>query len=198
MIGEGVERKRLTNHVWEQMVERAKHCCLKCGEPSYPMSQDHVISIKDGGTNDAGNIQPLCLKCNLRKGDSTEDYRPADWPWREKAVEVRVRKPGPEFLAAMARINKFMAEWRKANPKATFVSAVDPQVRWMRRGMVFGECGACAGYHVAITPEQMERSIDNWVGEAHVAWHLAREMAEIAMRLEAEASKFYLPEDGPK
>ena len=190
-----MERKRLANEVWEQMVEKAGHRCLKCGEPSYPMSQDHVVSVKDGGGNEAGNIQPLCLRCNLRKGDASEDYRPLGWPWREDLKPaVRLKVPGPEFLAAMQRINRFMAEWRKANPRSTFISAKDPHLRWMKKGLVYGECGACPGYQGTLTPGQVDKSVDNWVAEAHVAWHLGRELVDLAAKLEGDAMTFYLPE----
>lgn len=50
--------------------------CLCCGKKR-KMQTDHVISLFDGGTNDIGNIQPLCHSCNCSKGHwHNTDYRP--------------------------------------------------------------------------------------------------------------------------
>lgn len=44
-----------------------KSQCLSCGSLDR-ISLDHVIPISRGGRHSIGNIQPLCLKCNQRKG----------------------------------------------------------------------------------------------------------------------------------
>lgn len=43
--------------------------CVECGEPSD--SIDHIIPLSRGGTNDISNLQPMCLKCNIKKGNRT-------------------------------------------------------------------------------------------------------------------------------
>jgi 5-methylcytosine-specific restriction endonuclease McrA len=49
--------------------------CVKCGLGGV-LEPDHVVPISKGGSNDIGNIQPLCRNCNRTKSDKTADYRP--------------------------------------------------------------------------------------------------------------------------
>lgn len=42
--------------------------CVFCGDTKR-LSIDHIIPITHGGTNDESNLQCLCLKCNLKKGN---------------------------------------------------------------------------------------------------------------------------------
>lgn len=63
---------------WAALCEQYKHTCLRCGKsvPEIELTIDHIKPLSRGGTNDISNIQPLCLKCNLRKATKTIDYRP--------------------------------------------------------------------------------------------------------------------------
>lgn len=49
--------------------------CLRCGEVK-PLTIDHVKPVTRGGKNDAGNLQPLCMRCNSCKGTKDIDFRP--------------------------------------------------------------------------------------------------------------------------
>lgn len=50
--------------------------CLCCGEQK-PLTADHVVALANGGTNDIGNMQPLCASCNYSKAAwHNTDYRP--------------------------------------------------------------------------------------------------------------------------
>lgn len=40
------------------------------------MTMDHVIPLVIGGPHHPDNIQPLCQRCNSRKGARVIDYRP--------------------------------------------------------------------------------------------------------------------------
>lgn len=46
-----------------------------CCHRKRPLTKDHVIPVSRGGSNDIGNLQPLCQSCNSRKGTRIIDYR---------------------------------------------------------------------------------------------------------------------------
>lgn len=68
--------------------------CVVCGS-DYKICIDHVEPLAKGGTNDPGNLQPLCEPCNLKKKDcrtmlemyawydANKDAVDADRRWRE-------------------------------------------------------------------------------------------------------------------
>jgi 5-methylcytosine-specific restriction endonuclease McrA len=62
---------------WEALKRRFNYTCLSCRrrEPAITLSQDHVIPISRGGSDDISNIQPLCRRCNFVKQARTIDYR---------------------------------------------------------------------------------------------------------------------------
>lgn len=67
---------------WEELCCEYGYKCLACGEIK-PLTVDHIVPISKGGTNDIGNIQPLCMECNQRKWTRITDYRNAENTLRE-------------------------------------------------------------------------------------------------------------------
>lgn len=62
---------------WEALKAAHSYTCLCCHrkEPEITLTRDHVLAITKGGTDDIGNIQPLCLSCNAKKQTEFVDYR---------------------------------------------------------------------------------------------------------------------------
>lgn len=56
------------------LCEQYGNRCLRCGAEGN-LTADHVIPIVRGGSNEIGNIQPLCRPCNSAKSTRTTDYR---------------------------------------------------------------------------------------------------------------------------
>src|SRR5574337_596488 len=52
--------------------------CLACGNSGF-IIPDHIQSVSLGGTNNIDNIQPICEKCNNKKGNKYVDYRINFW-----------------------------------------------------------------------------------------------------------------------
>lgn len=62
---------------WDALCAFYSYTCLCCRktEPEIHLHADHVIPVSRGGSNDIGNIQPLCETCNKSKGTKDTDYR---------------------------------------------------------------------------------------------------------------------------
>lgn len=69
----GAEGK-FTASEWQDLCDKYDNRCLSCGEQK-ELTVDHVVSLKDGGSNTIDNLQPLCRSCNSRKGAKFIDYR---------------------------------------------------------------------------------------------------------------------------
>ena len=71
------------SHTRKQFLEKLKlyEGCPRCnrrweeipfskGAAKYKITEDHIVPLLEGGTDDIDNIQPLCYQCNFRKGHS--------------------------------------------------------------------------------------------------------------------------------
>lgn len=59
---------------WRELKEKYGNRCLCCGQ-IVPLTEDHIMPLSKGGTDNIDNIQPLCILCNHRKFTEFIDYR---------------------------------------------------------------------------------------------------------------------------
>jgi 5-methylcytosine-specific restriction endonuclease McrA len=54
---------------WELLKKQYNYTCPCCSksEPEVKLTEDHIIPLSKGGSDFIENIQPLCLKCNIKK-----------------------------------------------------------------------------------------------------------------------------------
>lgn len=62
---------------WEKLKAQYNWTCPCCkkSEPKIRLTEDHIIPLKRGGSDNIENIQPLCQNCNSKKHLKTIVYR---------------------------------------------------------------------------------------------------------------------------
>ena len=67
-----VERGKVSNRMRFSVYERDGYRCRKCGvsDREAQLEIDHIIPISKGGKSTFDNLQTLCHKCNVEKGDN--------------------------------------------------------------------------------------------------------------------------------
>lgn len=53
---------------WIKIKDAYDHRCVYCNRHMQRLTQDHVVSLFNGGSHTASNIVPSCQSCNSRKG----------------------------------------------------------------------------------------------------------------------------------
>jgi hypothetical protein len=76
----GISRRRgaegsFTSHEWKALCARYGNRCLIC-QGKVKLTRDHIVPVKDGGTNYLWNIQCVCGSCNSRKQAKHLNCRP--------------------------------------------------------------------------------------------------------------------------
>ncbi len=71
-----VERGKVSNKMRFSIYERDGYRCCKCGvsERYAQLEIDHILPIAKGGKSTYDNLQTLCHKCNVEKGDTYKKY----------------------------------------------------------------------------------------------------------------------------
>lgn len=79
-----------TEEQWLTLCSFFSDRCPRCGRKVRLLTIDHIVPISwEGSSNYITNIQPLCGRCNSKKGDRSDtDYRPEEVQrWAEEQME---------------------------------------------------------------------------------------------------------------
>jgi hypothetical protein len=85
-------RKPVSKKLRFEVFKRDGFACQYCGAhpPDVLLEIDHIISVKDGGGNDEGNLFASCFDCNRGKGARPLSSAPKSLA--EKGEEIRERE----------------------------------------------------------------------------------------------------------
>lgn len=88
--GDGYLKRCTYTPVWlkDGVFHRDRGRCQGCGvnldkvfSADSKIHYDHIIPLRQGGTNDPTNYQLMCDHCNTSKNDRSSEYRNVIWPF---------------------------------------------------------------------------------------------------------------------
>lgn len=85
------EHQVIDPYIRRKLYARQNGKCAYCGRHRNHkyMTVDHIIPLSKGGTNDIGNLQCVCKKCNSLKDDMMpEEFVRHVWTIFENSVKV--------------------------------------------------------------------------------------------------------------
>lgn len=87
-----VSRRRYTPRERMKVAYEQRYTCAKCAQLLPPDWQlDHVVPLSEGGGNERGNVQALCVACHTDKTVTATRTRRAPRALRKKRPSVIVR-----------------------------------------------------------------------------------------------------------
>lgn len=83
MVAQPYERivGKFSPEKWHALCLHYGDCCLGCRQKR-ELFPDHIVPKSRGGSDTMDNLQPLCRRCNSRKGVKTIDMRPDSEQWK--------------------------------------------------------------------------------------------------------------------
>jgi hypothetical protein len=118
-------RKPISKKLRFEVFEHNSFTCQYCGRSPQThecvLQVDHIISVKNGGTNDRDNLITSCWDCNIGKGKKTASLPVVP----DKEVELQLVQ---DRLAQVIALNKYQAKINKVKIKVQTekYKAIDP------------------------------------------------------------------------
>ena len=90
---------------WLELKHKYNNMCLCCKqfEPNIKLTEDHIVPLSLGGSDNIDNIQPLCGSCNSRKFTQVISYLPSSYNSLIYAEKGLVKPNGSTIIRGLSR-----------------------------------------------------------------------------------------------